>query len=84
MAREKQSGKEVLGIKDIRTRGMKDILANDKRDLKDGTEKPSDPCSVQKYKKSKSMCSKSIFVKFLKESKDKFKDEEYNFCKQRF
>ena len=63
---------------------MKDILANDKRDLKDGTEKPSDPCSVQKYKKRKSMCSKSIFVKFLKESKDEFKDEKYNFLKERF
>ena len=86
LAREKslqektESGKDFRGIKDIRTTVMKDILAIDNIFERGMMGLKSEPCPLQKYKKSKSMCSKSIFVKF---PKDEFKDEKYNFLKER-
>ena len=48
-------------------------------------ENPSDTFYVQKYKKSKSMCSKSIFVNCSQSQlKNEFNREKYNFLKDRF
>jgi len=75
-----ERGKDIRGIKDIRKRIMKDFLAIDNIFERGMMGLKSEPCPLQKYKKSKSMCSKSIFVKF---PKDEFKDEKYNFLKER-